>query len=125
MNTPHAHPLYTHSADWITRGIGLLVNTFYLAILTLSLTQNGRPAPQGWPVQACLLVAIAGIFIALRWPAPGGRLAIAGALALIPAVLYSMWVGGLGLQGAVMGLVIYPAPFLITASLFLSGPRAR
>lgn len=120
MNAPQTHPLYTHSGDWIARGIGLLVNAFFLVVVYLTLTGQDSLTPSGWPVVASLLVGIAGIFIAMRWERLGGRIAVLGALALVPAVLYSAVTVGFGLQGLVVGLVIYPVPFLIVASLFLS-----
>lgn len=124
MNSPQTHPgthsLYTHSGDWIARGIGLLVNAFFILIVFLTVTGQDTLTPKGWPVVASLLVGILGVFVAMRWERLGGRIAIVGALALIPAVLYSAYAIGFGLQGLVVGLVIYPVPFLIVASLFLS-----
>lgn len=120
MNPPRTHALYRHSGDWITRGIGLLVNAFFLTVVGLTLTGQDPLTPKGWPVVACLLVSVAGVFIAMRWERLGGRIAIGGALALIPAVLYSAYVIGFGIDGLLVGLVVYPVPFLIVASLFLA-----
>ena len=117
---PQAHPLYTHSDDWIARGLGLMVNAFFLMILFLTLTHKDGVTPQGWPVVVSLTIAITGVFIALRWGRLGGRLTMIGVAALIPAVLYSAYITGFGLEGLLIGLVIYPIPFLIVASLFLS-----
>ncbi len=118
------HPLYTRSGDWIARGIGLLVNAFFLLIVFLTVTGQNSLTPKGWPVVAGLLVCITGTFIAMRWERLGGRIAVAGAFALIPAVLYSAYAIGFGIQGLVVGLVIYPVPFLIVASLFLADSNA-
>ncbi len=124
-NLPQAHPLYTHSGLWIARGLGLIVNAFFLMILFLTLTNEDGVTPQGWPVVVSLLVAIAGIFLALRWKRLGGRLALIGAVTLIPAVLYSAYLTGFGHEGLLIGLVIYPVPFLIVASLFLSDAQGH
>lgn len=123
-NMPQAHPLYTRSGDWITRGLGLMVNAFFLVILFLTLTNEDGVTPQGWPVVISLVVAMGGLFVALRWSRVGGRLALIGAAALIPAVLYSAYLTGFSLEGTLIGLVIYPIPFFIVASLFLSDPAA-
>jgi hypothetical protein len=120
MNASQTHSLYKNSGDWIARGLGLLVNAFFLVVVFLTITGQNTLTPNGWPVVASLLVCIGGVFIALRWGRLGGRVTVAGALALLPAVLYSAFLGGFGLEGLIVGLVIYPVPFLIVASLFLS-----
>jgi hypothetical protein len=122
---PNTHPLYTHSGDWIARGIGLLVNAFFLLIVFLTVTGHDSLTPQGWPVVASLLVCILGVFTALRWERLGGRMVLGGVLALIPAVLYSAYSTGFGVQGLIVGLVVYPVPFLIVASLFLADNKTN
>lgn len=123
-NLSQAHPLYTRSGCWITRGLGLMVNAFFLLILFLTLTNEDSVTPQGWPVVVSLLVAVLGVFIALRWERLGGRLALIGAVALIPAVLYSAYLTGFQLESLLIGLVVYPIPFFIVASLFLADAQA-
>lgn len=120
MNAPQTHPFYKHSGDWIARGLGLLVNAFFLVVVFLTVTGQNTLTPNGWPVVASLLLCISGIFVAMRWGHLGGRITVAGILALLPAVLYSAFLGGFGLEGLIVGLVVYPVPFLIVASLFLS-----
>lgn len=124
-NITQAHPLYAHSDSWIARGLGLMVNAFFLVVLFLTLTNEDGVTPQGWPVVVSLAVAISGIFIALWWGRLGGHLAMIGAAALIPSVLYSAYTTGFGLEGLLIGLVIYPIPFFIVASLFISDARTH
>lgn len=121
-NTPTPRRLYTCSDCWIARGIGLLVNGFSLLVLFLTLTDEDGVSPQLWPMIACVAVCIAGVFVALRWEQAGGRIAIAGAGALVLANVCSAIFADLGWYGIVSALV-YAVPFFLAGSLFVSGGR--
>jgi hypothetical protein len=110
---------------WMTRGMGLIVNIFFICALITALTQDDGTLPQGWPVVICLSLCILSIFGAWRWERAGGLMAVFSAATLCLAVLYSTFANGLGWQGLVLAL-IYPLPYLVVGSLFLSdGQMAR
>ena len=109
---------YLPSTRWMTRALGVMINSFFLLILLLALTNEDGVPPQGWPVIVCLAVCILGVFSACRWTRPGGRIVVAGAFALCVAALRSAFVTGLPWEGLVLAL-IYPVPFFIVGSLFL------
>lgn len=112
-----------HLDRWMTRGMGLIVNIFFICALITALTQDDGTLPQGWPVIICLSLCILSIFSAWRWERAGGVMAMSGAVALCLAVLYSTFANGLGWQGFVLAL-IYPLPYLVVGSLFLSDGQA-
>src|SRR5262245_48573760 len=121
-NTPSPHTLYTCSECWIARGIGLLVNSFFLLILFLAFTNEDGVAPLYWPTAACVIVGVLGIFVAMRWERIGGRIAMAGAGGLVLTNLAGALFSGLGWYGIVTAL-IYAVPFFLAGSLFVSGAR--
>jgi hypothetical protein len=106
------------STRWMTRALGFMINSFFLLVLLLSLTNKDGAPPQGWPVLVCLAVCILGVFSACRWTRLGGRIVLAGAFMLCLATLYSAFVTGLPWEGLVLALV-YPVPYFIVGSLFL------
>jgi hypothetical protein len=121
-DTSRTRDLYTGSECWIARGIGLLVNSFFVIVLFQTLTdKNGVPL-QLWPMVVCVAICMLGIFGALRWERAGGRIAIAGAAALVLANLCAALFTGLGWFGIVSALV-YSVPFFLSGSLFVSGRR--
>ena len=121
-NASRPHGLYTASNSWIARGIGLLVNSFFLIVLFQTLADTNGVPPPLWPMVACVAIGMLGIFVALRWERAGGRIAIVGAGALVLANLYATAFSGLGWYGVVSALV-YSVPFFLSGSLFLSGGR--
>lgn len=109
---------YLPTTRWMTRALGIMVNSFFLLVLLLALTSEDGLPPQGWPVIICLAVCILGVFSACRWTRFGARIVVGGAFALCVAALYSAFATGLEWQGLVLAL-IYPVPFFIVGSLFL------
>ena len=109
---------YLPTTRWMTRALGVMINSFFLLILLLALTNEDGVPPQGWPVIVCLAVCILGVFSACRWTRLGGRVVVGGAFALCLAALYSAFVTGLPWEGLALALV-YPVPFFIIGSLFL------
>jgi hypothetical protein len=121
-DTQRPHRLQDCSDCWIARGIGLLVNSFFLFVLFQTLTDaNGVPLPL-WPMVACMTLCVLGVFVALRWEQAGGRITIAGAVAMVPANLLASVSTNLGWYGLVPALV-YSVPFFLVGSLFVSGRR--
>ncbi len=108
---------------WMTRALGIMINSFFLLVLLLALTSEDGLPPQGQPVIICLAICILGVFSACRWERLGGRVVVGGAFALCLAALYSAFVAGLAWQGLVLAL-IYPVPFFIVGSLFLVDGQA-
>lgn len=117
-----------HDAEldrWMTRGMGLIVNIFFICALLTALTQKDGTLPQGWPIMTCLGLCILSVFGAWRWERAGGLIAVISAAALGLAAVYSTFANNLGWQGIVLAL-IYPLPYLVVGSLFLSdGQMAR
>jgi len=114
-----------HLDRWMTRGMGLIVNIFFICALITALTQDDGTLPRSWPVMTGLGLCILSIFGAWRWERAGGLMAVFSAAALCLAVLYSTFANSLGWQGIALAL-IYPLPYLVVGSLFLSdGQVAR
>jgi hypothetical protein len=116
------HPLYSRSECWIARGIALLVNSFFLIVLFLTLTDKDSAVPPFWPAIVCVVICMLGLFVAMRWEQAGGRIAIAGAGALVLVNLCAALFTELGWHGIVSALV-YAVPFFLAGSLFVSGAR--
>jgi hypothetical protein len=95
-----------------------MVDGFFAWWLWVLFRLEDPPAPQGWPVVACLAACMGAVAASWRWPRSGGWATLIGAAALAGAVTYSSLVTGLGLAGLAMA-VIYPAPFAVAGSLAL------
>jgi FtsH-binding integral membrane protein len=108
---------------WITRGLGVLVDGFFGLIVVLALTNEDPPAPQAWPMLACLIVCMVSVLVAWRWEQIGGVMVLFGSVALAATVLYSSLVTGLGPYSLVAAF-IYPVPFFVVGGLTLADARA-
>jgi hypothetical protein len=115
-------------AHWMTRVVGLMVNTFFGAWLWLILRNEDAPSHRGWLVVGCLVACMLAVAASWRWPRAGGIATLAGAAGLAAAAMVSSVAAGLGVAGAGVALM-YAVPFVVTGCLALmdagSAPAER
>jgi len=102
---------------WAARVLALLVAGLFVWFLA-EFGARVLPAlswldPQGVPLLAALLVALAGVLVAWRWELAGGLLTLAGALAIVALVAV-----GSGLD-TVYAALLLTAPLLVAGALYV------
>ena len=109
---------------WITRPLSLTINSMFLLILCLAVTNEDKPQGPAITILVLLGLTMAGSFAAWRWEKAGGAVVIAGALGTGVAAYSASLKFGLGSQSFLPAL-IYGVPFLVIGILFwLCGHRA-
>jgi hypothetical protein len=108
---------WTLAMRWTARALALLVVGLFLWFLVefgaRVLARLPWLDPQGVPLLAALLVALAGVVVAWRWELVGGLMALAGALAIVALVEV-----GSGLD-TLYAALLFTAPLLVAAALYL------
>lgn len=109
---------------WMARLSSLVINSVFLLILCLAVTNEDKPQGAAVTVLVLLVLTVAASFAAWWWQRAGGALVVAGGLVLGIAT-YSASLGfGLGSFG-LLGAFLYGAPFVLVGILFwISGGRA-
>jgi hypothetical protein len=108
----------------LTRLLALGINSAFLLILCLAVTNEDKPQGPAITVLVLLGLTMVASFAAWRWEKAGGILVIAGALGTGMAAYSASQNFGLGSQSLLPGL-IYGVPFLVLGILFwLCGHRA-
>jgi hypothetical protein len=102
---------------WITRLFSLTMNSMFLLILCLAVTNGDQPRGPAIVVLVLLGLTMAGTFAAWRWEKVGGAVVIAGALGTSIATYLASLEFGLGSQ-SFLPVIIYGAPFLVIGILF-------
>ena len=102
---------------WITRLLSLTINSMFLLILCLAITNEDQPRGPAIAVLVLLGLTMAGSFAAWRWEKAGGAFVIAGALGTSIAAYLASLEFGLGSQ-SFLPTLIYGAPFLVVGILF-------
>ena len=109
---------------WLARLLSLVVNSVFLLIICLAITNEDRPRGPAITVLVLLGLTMAGSFAAWRWEKAGGAFVIAGALTTGVAAYSASLQIGLGWQSLLPAL-IYGTPFLVIGILFWAcGHRA-
>ena len=108
---------------WMARLSSLVINSVFLLILCLAVTNEDKPQGPAVTVLILLALTVAASFAAWRWERAGGALVVAGGLCLGVAAYSASLALGLGSSG-LLGTFIYSAPFVLVGSLFwISGGR--
>jgi hypothetical protein len=102
---------------WMTRLLSLTINSAFLLILYLAVTNEDQPQGPAIAVLVLLGLTMAGSFAAWRWEKAGGTAVIAGALGTGAAAYSASMEFGLGSQSFLPAL-LYGAPFLVLGILF-------
>jgi len=105
------------SLRWMTRFMSLLLNSVFLLILCLAVTNEDKPQGPAITVLVLLGLTMAGSFAAWRWEKAGGAVVIAGALGTGIAAYAASLAFGLGSQSFLPALV-YGIPYLAIGVLF-------
>jgi hypothetical protein len=109
---------------WIARLSSLVINSAFLLILCLALTNEDKPQGPALTVLALLVLTMAASFAAWRWPRTGGALVVVGGVCLGVAAYAVSLALDLGPAG-LLGPFIYGAPFVLLGTLFwISGSKA-
>ena len=109
---------------WLTRLLSLVINSVFLLILCLAITNEDRPQGPAIAVLVLLSLTMAGSFAAWRWENAGGAVVIVGALGTGIAAYSASLKLGLGSQ-SLLPAFIYGIPFLVIGILFwICGHRA-
>jgi len=109
--------------DWTARLSSLVINSVFLLILVLAVTNEDKPQGPAVVVLVLLALTMLASFAAWRWRRTGGAVVVAGGLCLGVAA-YSASVA-FGLRSfALLSMFLYGAPFVLTGILFwISGGR--
>ena len=109
--------------DWAARLSSLVINSVFLLILCLAVTNEDKPQSPAVVVLVLLALTMLASFAAWRWRRIGGALVVAGGLCLGVAAYSASLAFGLRSSG-LLGAFIYGAPFVLVGILFwISGGR--
>ncbi len=111
------------SLRWMTRVLSIVINSVFLLIVFLAVTNEDKPQGVAIFILALLGLTIMGCFISWRWEKFGGIVVVIGALCLSGAAFSASLTFGVN-SLSVLPPLIYGAPFLIVGILFwVSGQR--
>jgi hypothetical protein len=102
---------------WMIRLLSLTINSMFLFILCLAVTNEDPPQGPAIAVLVLLGLTMAGSFAAWRWAKAGGAAVVAGALGTSVATYLASLEFGLG-SHSFLPAFIYGTPFLVTGILF-------
>ena len=123
-NSRHIPTDWNIALRWMARLFSLVVNSVFLLILCLAVTNEDKPHGPAITILVLLALTMAGSFAAWRWEKAGGAVVIIGALGTGVAAYSASLQLGLGSQSFLPGL-IYGTPFMVVGFLFwLCGHRA-
>jgi hypothetical protein len=124
-DTRHVSTNTGTSLRWPARLSSLVVNSGFLLILILAVTNEDKPRGPAVSVLALLVLVMVVSFTAWRWEKLGGALVIVGGFCLGVAAYLAQRALGLGSSG-LLGALVYGAPFVFLGILFwMAGERAR
>jgi hypothetical protein len=110
--------------DWTARLSSLVINSVFLLVLCLAVTNEDKPKGPAVIVLLLLALTMAASFAAWHWRRVGGALVVAGGLCLGVATCSASLAFGLGSSG-LLGTFIFGTPFVLVGILFwISGGRA-
>lgn len=107
------------SLRWIARLSSLAIDSVFLLILVLAITNEDKPQRAAIPLLVLLILTMMGSFLAWRWEKAGGIAVTVGGIVL-GCVAYSTTPALLGSRSFLPAL-IYGVPFLVVGILFWIG----
>jgi hypothetical protein len=108
---------------WIARLSSLAINSVFLLILVLAVTNEDKP--QGAAIRALVMLVLTMVicFAAWRWERAGGIAVLISAICLGVAVYSASRTYGVGPR--LLFPLLYAAPFLLVGSLFLLAAKGQ
>ena len=108
---------------WIARLSSLAINSVFLLILVLAVTNEDKPQGTAIRVLVLLVLTIVLSFAAWRWERAGGIAVLASAVCLGVAVYMSSRTYGVGPR--ILIPLLYAVPFLFVGTLFLLADKGK
>jgi zinc transporter ZupT len=108
---------------WIARLSSLAINSVFLLILFLALTNEDKPQGAAIPVLVLLALTMGSCFAAWRWERAGGIAVLVGAVCLGGATYTASRTYGAGPR--FLAPLLYAVPYLLVGTLFLWATRGR
>ena len=108
---------------WIARLSSLAVNSVFLVILVLAVTNEDKPEGAAIPVLVLLVVAMGSSLAAWRWERAGGITVLVSAVCLGVAAYAASRTYGPGSHW--LAPLIYGTPYLLVGTLFLVASRGQ
>jgi hypothetical protein len=108
---------------WIARLSSLAVNSVFLLILFLAVTNEDKPQGAAIPVLVLLVVTMGSCFAACRWQRAGGIAVLLSSVCLGVAAYFASRAYGVGSYFLIP--IVYAAPFLFVGILFLLPVRGQ
>jgi hypothetical protein len=106
---------------WIARLSSLAINSVFLLILILAVTNEDKPHGAAIPVLVLLALTMLTCLAAWRWERAGGVAVLVGAICLGVAAYSSSRTVGVGADLLIP--LVYAAPFALVGTLFLLAAR--
>jgi hypothetical protein len=108
---------------WIARLSSLAINSVFLLILFLAVTNEDKPQGAAIPVLVFLALAMVSCFAAWRWERAGGIVVLVSAVCLGVAAYSSSCTYNLGPH--FLAPLLYAVPYLLVGALFLLAAREQ
>jgi hypothetical protein len=108
---------------WIARLSSLAINSVFLLILFLALTNEDKPQGAAIPILVLLTLTMGSCLAAWRWERAGGIAVLVGAVCLGVAAHSAS--GTYGASPHLLIPLVYAAPFLLVGALFLWAATQR
>ena len=108
---------------WIARLSSLAINSVFLFILVLAVTNEDKPQGLAIPVLLLLVLAMVSCLAAWRWERAGGIAVLVSAVCLGVLVYSSSRTYGAALR--FLAPLLYAVPYLLVGTLFLWAARGQ
>lgn len=108
---------------WIARLSSLAINSVFLFILFLAVTNEDKPQGAAIPVLVLLVVTMVSCFAAWRWERAGGIAVLVSTGCLGVAAYSASRTYGLGPH--FLAPLLYAVPYLLVGTLFLLAARGQ
>jgi len=108
---------------WIARFSSLTINSVFLLILFLALTNEDKPQGAAIPVLVLLALTMVSCFAAWRWERAGGIAVLVSAICLGVAAYSASRMYGAGPH--FLAPLLYAVPYLLVGTLFLLAARGQ
>jgi hypothetical protein len=109
--------------QWIARLSSLVIDSVFLLILFLALSNEDKPQGAAIPVLVLLALTMVICLAAWRWERAGGIAVVVGAVCLGVAAYTASRTYGVGPHFLI--LLLYAAPFLLVGTLFMLAARGQ
>lgn len=108
---------------WMARLSSLAINSVFLLILFLALTNEDKPQGAAIPVLVLLALTMGSCLAAWRWERPGGIAVLVGAVCLGVAAYAASRTYAAGSH--FLAPLLYAVPYLLVGTLFLAAGRGQ